>query len=425
MGVERVEARQARHVAIDRRALPGFFNSAHGIVDEYVRCDIVPQSVENIFFAKSSQVGAAIRRAPGVGHVVVVVSRRRRTVGIGFLGKAMEEVPRIGGRDGGGSGLVGCGRLAAGQVAAAVVAVANGSGGVGTVVRVGASGDLDFGITFADKARERVVCKRALAAAVLRHADEIAECVIRIRRDVSQAAGIFGNLGYAAKAVDRALAFFASGIGGRDGVVGVQGGSDRAVLQSDGGRAPQSVIRGGGVAPGGFAAVSGGRAAARGIVSVVGSAESIIGYHGIIGVLRIGVQLGLRSAAETVEQHRADDILRSVHLGGGGQAGGAVVRPTGLAGIGEVLFRGAPEVGVVVRDGRDLAVFVGGGGQHAAGAVPRKRLGHADRLRDAGTGGKCVSTGGGKPAIRKCGLTAVHIRGDIQVPRVIVGEMGG
>ena len=255
----------------------------------------------------------------------------------------MEDIPGIRGGDGGGAGLVGGGGLATGKIAAIVIAIANRACSIGAVVRIGARGDLDFRIAFADKARESVICEGAQAAAILDHTDEIAECVISVGCDVSQATGIFRDLREAAEAVEGALALSASGVGDRHGIVGVENGGGRAVLKGDLGDAIEGVIHSRRVAPSGLAAVGGRRGAARRIVNLVRPAEGVIGDHGIVDALRVGAKLGLRSAAEGVQQNSADDILRRVHFGRGGGAGLTIVGPRNLAAVGKTLLRWAPE----------------------------------------------------------------------------------
>src|SRR5207253_10320600 len=151
-------------------------------------------------------------RKPVCRLVIDVIGSQGRPVGIGFLGEAVEDIPGIRGGDGGGAGLVGGGGLATGKIAAIVIAIANRACSIGAVVRIGARGDLDFRIAFADKARESVICEGAQAAAILDHTDEIAECVISVGCDVSQATGIFRDLREAAEAVEGALALSASGV---------------------------------------------------------------------------------------------------------------------------------------------------------------------------------------------------------------------
>src|SRR5207248_4857962 len=146
----------------------------------------------------------------------------RGAVGIGFLREAVEKVPRVGGGYGGGTGLVGSGGDAGSKVAGVatgIIAVADGSG---------------FGIRFAGKAGHGVIGIGALVRAVLRDIEKIAEGVVAVRGEVAETARVFGDLREAAERVEVGLAFFAGGVGSGDGVVGVRGADNGAVLQGDG-----------------------------------------------------------------------------------------------------------------------------------------------------------------------------------------------
>src|SRR5207249_1893609 len=88
-----------------------------------------------------------------------------------------------------------------------------------------------FGIGGAGQAREGVVGEGALARAVLNYGEQIIERVVAVGGDVTEAAGIFCDLGEAAKTVGRALALLASlvcnrgrvsRVGGEHGIGGLR-----------------------------------------------------------------------------------------------------------------------------------------------------------------------------------------------------------
>src|SRR5258708_7248415 len=106
-------------------APPRFLHASHRIIDDYSRRKDTPGTVMNVFLAEPADVGASVWRAPWVAHVVEIVGGKRGSVGVTFLGEAMEGVIGVRGGDGGGASLIGRGRDSAGEVAIVVVAVSD------------------------------------------------------------------------------------------------------------------------------------------------------------------------------------------------------------------------------------------------------------------------------------------------------------
>src|SRR5262249_4350514 len=147
-----------------------------------------------------------------------------------------------------------------------------------------------------------------------------------------------------------------------------------------------------------------------GIVGLVGSAEGIVSGRGIVDAFRVGIELGLRGAAKTIQERSADDVLRRVHLRGCGDASRTVVGPNGLPAIGEILLQEAPEwigrpTGAHVTVGRRLVVLVFSGSRGFARTVPRHGFSHSQRFTDRGwerAVARAIRIGGGRAVYVGC-----------------------
>src|SRR6266853_510688 len=179
---------------------------------------------------RSSKIGAVAvriyRRQPPdrVGHgnsvqdrgFVVLELNAGLRIGINLPNIAVQRIVAMAGEQRSGACLVRSWGSFLKKVPVGVVGIVDGAG---------------FGVVGSSETRKRVVAKEALSGAILRHREQIIEGIVRIRRNVAEATGIFGNLVDTAKAVGRALALLTglvrdsgdvSRVGGEHGIGGLR-----------------------------------------------------------------------------------------------------------------------------------------------------------------------------------------------------------